>query len=208
MNELGVDARSSATVPYPHESAPSMAPVGRTSSSRRLPSARLHFTYARLAVSRKHESPGTALLAAWNKLASLPGGTWLFSWYVGRLAPYSGTMGARVLALAPGHARIALEDRRRVRNHLDSIHAIALANLGELTTGLAMSTALPPSVRGIPTQLTIVYEKKARGRLTAECRCSVPDVTEPQDHSAQADIVDAEGDVVARVTVRWRVGPR
>ena len=185
-----------------------MPPAERTSSSRRHATARLHVTYARHPVSRKHESPGATLLAAWDRLASLPGGALLFSWYVGRLAPYSGTMGARVLSLGPGHARIALKDRRRVRNHLDSIHAIALANLGELTTGLAMSTALPSTVRGIPTQLTIVYEKKARGRLTAECHCSVPDVTEPQDHSAQANIVDLEGDVVARVTVRWRVGPR
>ncbi len=159
-------------------------------------------------MSRKHESPGAALLAAWNTLTAFPGGSLLFSWYVGRLAPYSGSMGARVRSLSAGHARIELEDRRRVRNHLDSIHAIALANLGELTTGLAMSTALPPTVRGIPTQLTIEYEKKARGRLTTECHCTVPRVTEPVDHTACANIVDAEGDVVARVTVRWRLGPR
>jgi len=159
-------------------------------------------------MSRKHESPGAALLAAWDTLTAFPGGARLFSWYVGRLAPYSGSMGARVQSLSPGHARIELKDRRRVRNHLDSVHAIALANLGELTTGLAMTTALPPTVRGIPVQLTIEYEKKARGRLTAECRCRVPEVAEPVDHTADAEIVDAEGDVVARIAVRWRLGPR
>jgi len=159
-------------------------------------------------MSRKHDSPGAALLAAWDTLTAFPGGTRLFSWYVGRMAPYSASMGARVQSLSPGHARIELPDRRRVRNHLDSIHAVALANLGELTTGLAMTTALPPTVRGIPVQLTIEYEKKARGRLTAECRCRVPGVTEPVDHTAGAEIVDAEGDVVARITVRWRLGPR
>ncbi|HET7039226.1 MAG TPA: DUF4442 domain-containing protein [Gemmatimonadales bacterium] len=156
----------------------------------------------------KHESPGAALLTAWRRLAPLPGGPRLFSWYVGRMAPYSGTIGARVRALAPGHALLELKDRRRVRNHLASIHAIALANLGELTTGLAMTSALPPTVRGIPIRLEIDFLKKARGRLTAECRCAVPPVTGEVEHQAETDIRDPDGEVVARVRVRWRLGPR
>jgi acyl-coenzyme A thioesterase PaaI-like protein len=156
----------------------------------------------------KHESPGTALLAAWRRLAPLPGGQRLFSWYVGRMAPYSGSMGARVKALEPGHAVIELSDRRRVRNHLASIHAIALANLGELTTGLAMTSALPATVRGIPTRLEIDFVKKARGRLRAECRCATVAVTGEETRTVEATIQDPAGDDVARVRVEWRVGPR
>jgi acyl-coenzyme A thioesterase PaaI-like protein len=156
-------------------------------------------------MARKHESPGAALLGAWRRLAPLPGGRALFSWYVGRVAPYSGSMGARVRALEPGHAILELRDRRRVRNHLASIHAIALANLGELTTGLAMTTALPPTVRGIPVRLEIEFVKKARGLLAAECRCTAPPVPPAIEHHAQADIRDLTGAVVARVRVGWRL---
>jgi acyl-coenzyme A thioesterase PaaI-like protein len=159
-------------------------------------------------MSTQHESPGAALLAAWRRLAPLPGGRRLFSWYVGRIAPYSGSMGARVLALEPGHAVIELGDRHRVRNHLASIHAIALANLGELTTGLAMTSALPATVRGIPVRLEIDFLKKARGRLTAECRCVAPAVTGDVEHHAEAAIRDPTGAVVARVRVRWQLGLR
>lgn len=159
-------------------------------------------------MATKHESPGAALLAAWARLAGLPFGRRLFSWHVGRMAPYSGSMGARVRALEPGHAVIELRDHRGVRNHLASVHAIALANLGELTTGLAMTSALPPTVRGIPVRLEIDFLKKARGLLTAECRCLVPPVTADVEVSAEAEIRDPAGDVVARVRVRWRVGPR
>jgi acyl-coenzyme A thioesterase PaaI-like protein len=117
-------------------------------------------------------------------------------------------LGARVTALEPGHAVIELRDRRRVRNHLASIHAIALANLGELTTGLAMTSALPPSVRGIPTRLEIDFVKKARGRLRAECRCAPGPVTGEETRVVEAAIRDPAGEEVARVRVEWRVGPR
>ena len=152
-------------------------------------------------------SPGAALLGTWTRLRPLPGGRWAFSRLLGRMVPYTGSLGARVLELRPGYARIELRDRRAVRNHLNSIHAIALVNLGEVTSGLAMMTALPPGIRGIVTHLETDFLKKARGRLVSECTGEPVPVTEPVEQTVVAEVTDAAGDVVARVRVRWRLAP-
>jgi len=152
-------------------------------------------------------APGERLRASWRRLSKLPGGKTLFSLLVGWMTPYSGTIGARVAELEPGRCRVTLRDRRRVRNHLASVHAMALANLAEMTSGLAVLVGLPAGVQGIVTGFSISYLKKARGLLTAECRVSGLNVTSEQEYEAPVSITDTQGDVVAHATARWRLRP-
>ena len=158
-------------------------------------------------MARALAAPTATLARWWQRLRPLPGGKTLFSVFLGRLAPYTGSIGARVVELRPGYSRWELRDRRRVRNHLNSVHAIALANLAEVASGTAMLMTIPPGVRGIVTALSIEYLKKARGRLVAECRCEVAPVTVEREQLDEAEIRDEARDLVARATVRWRLAP-
>ena len=151
-------------------------------------------------------SPGARVLSLWRRCVGLPFGRALFGALFARQVPYSGSIGATVLDLAPGHAKLALRDRRAVRNHLGSIHAVALTNLGELASGLAMTTALPAGVRGIVLRIETVYLKKARGTLVCDCRANVPEVAGDLNHEVHAEIRDGGGDIVASVRVVWRLG--
>ena len=143
----------------------------------------------------------------WRRFAPLPGGKWLFSAVLGRYVPYTGSISANVLRLEPGLCVASLRDRRRVRNHLGSIHAMALANLGEMVTGLALMNSLPDRARGILTGFNVDYLKKARGRLTAECRCEIPADNTEREYELTGEIRDAQGDIVSTARARWLVGP-
>jgi acyl-coenzyme A thioesterase PaaI-like protein len=134
-------------------------------------------------------------------------GKWVFSRMVGLIAPFSGSIGAKVEMLQPGHGVVTLKDRRKVRNHLKSVHAIALVNLAELVTGLTLMNSLKDDTRGILTAIQMQYHKKARGLLTAECFCDVPDGNAEKEIVLCGEIKDETGEVVATATATWLIGP-
>ncbi len=148
-----------------------------------------------------------ALFALWKKVGHLPGAKLLFSKLVGKVAPYTGTIDARIQELRPRYSRLVMCDRPLIRNHLSSVHALALANFAEEATGLAMLAGFPPGTRGIITRLDIEYLKKARGTLTAECHAPEVATNAPAEYQVETDIKSSRGDVVARATITWRVGP-
>ncbi|MCP4980726.1 MAG: DUF4442 domain-containing protein [Gammaproteobacteria bacterium] len=147
------------------------------------------------------------ILKWWSRLAPLPAGEWLFSFALGWIAPYSGSIGARVEELRPGFARVSLRDRRKVRNHLHSIHAIALVNLGEITTGLAVLSTINDSMRGILVDIRAEYRKKARGKLTAIAEFQLPEALQDNtEFRVEARLCDRSGETVTLVTARWLLG--
>ena len=148
------------------------------------------------------------VLQRWQRMSGRPGGKLLFSLGVGRMARYTGTIRPRVQELRPGYARVRMRDRPGVRNHLRSVHAIALMNLAEVTSGLAMLAGMPDDARAIITNLAIEYKKKARGTLEAECSTTPPASSERREYVIEAVVRDDAGEEVARATARWLVGPR
>lgn len=141
----------------------------------------------------------------WARTRHLPLGKPLFSRLIGRIAPYTGTMGASVLELDDGHCVTELRERHQVRNHLKSIHAVALINLGELTTGLAVMHAVDGHGRGIVKRLECEYLKKARGTITGTCQVDVPRSAGTHELLVEGVLRDEAGDVVARVTATWKL---
>ena len=114
----------------------------------------------------------------------------------------------QIVAIEKGSSLLELRERRKIRNHLKSIHAIALANIAELASGLAMLSALPENSRGIVRSINIEYSKKARGTLIVKGHASpAQNLTGNIEELATAEIFDSSGELVAKMKVIWQVGP-
>ncbi len=154
-------------------------------------------------MAQNNESPGEKILANWKKLKDKPFGKKLFSHMVGRMAAYTGSIKALITDLKPGHCHAFLKERKSNKNHLRSIHAVALINLGEVTSGLAVLSGMSSQIRGILTKMEMEYIKKAKGNLTAQCNCEIPEVKDELKYQVQTTIKDSSGDVVAVGTFYW-----
>ena len=155
---------------------------------------------------------GTKITKATNMftaLRSVPGGRYMFSKLVGFMAPYTGSIGAIVSRLTPGSCEVSMTDRPWKRNPFGSLHACAIANLAELTSGLAGVTAMESTkgVRGIPVKMTVSYISKARGTLTCVATLPLTELPTGVDETKTVDVVcdvkDASDTVVASAIVKW-----
>lgn len=154
------------------------------------------------------ENHPNELQRRWDKLSQWPLGKKFFNLLIGLYIPYTGSISADVQELRPGYAKVTMRDRRKVRNHLKSIHAIALANLAEYTGNLALVSGMPDDARFIVKNISIDYIKKARGVLTGECQAPGVPSNEKKEFSVEVTLRDEEGDVVVRGKLLTLIGPK
>ena len=153
-------------------------------------------------------SPTKLIREGWPKFIKIPGGKRLFSTLVGNFIPYTGSISPLVTSIEDHKASVFLKDRRAVRNHLDSIHAIALANLGEFTTGLCVISQLQEKSKAILVKIEIEYLKKARGDLLSTAEQIIEkSITEDTDFKVKAEIKNLQDEIVCVLHATWRVRP-
>jgi len=145
------------------------------------------------------------IFRVWQKLKLIPGGTFLFTKLLDFVVPYTGSIHPRVLKIERGHTKIELRDHRAVRNHLRSIHAVALSNLGEMSSGLAMLSTFPSNWEGIVVGFSIEFLKKARGTIIAESRVEPPPTLDGKIYEVHSSLRNSSGEVVANFTAQWKL---
>ena len=121
----------------------------------------------------------------------------------------------RILALASGSARVSATLRRANRNHLGTLHACALATIGEFSAGLALLGAFSPSeYRLIMSRLEVDYTRRADSQVTSTAQITPQDLAEIRQQLSDGAVVtrwmtselrNFSNDLVATVRTEWQI---
>jgi acyl-coenzyme A thioesterase PaaI-like protein len=149
------------------------------------------------------------VLTLWNKSTALPLGQRVFSFLFAQKAPYFASIRPRFLTVEPNRVELLIPNRRRVHNHLKTVHAIALCNGLEAAMGALAEATIPADKRWIPKGMEVAYTAKATGDVTCIAE------TEPEQWIAENPDVPvrvrgelADGTVVIEGVIRLWVTPR
>ena len=145
----------------------------------------------------------------WHKLCNLPAGKWMFTKLVCLKAPYFASIKPRFESLRPGYCEIRIKKKRRVLNHIKTVHAIAMCNMAELAGGTMTEVTVPTSHRWIPKGMTVEYLKKAETDLRAIAELNpIPEFTESAELPVTVNVVDANDQTVFRAVITMWVSPK
>ncbi len=147
-------------------------------------------------------------LSMYNRYAKFPLGKSIFSRLVCVKAPYFGTISPRFVELRPGYGEIRMRKRRRVQNHLGTVHALAMGNLCELAAGMTLDVTLPAKMRWIPRSMNIEYLKLARTDLTARCSIETTGLDAKKDFPVIVSVTDTAGTEVVRAAITMYISPK
>ena len=130
--------------------------------------------------------------------------------------PFNGHVGLDLVEVGDGRGVVKLPDAPELKNHVGSQHAGALFAAGEFASGGAFVGAFAEqmgSMTPLARSAEIDYRKLAKGEITAtgtlteskESLLGRLDADGRVEFPIDVELTDADGQVVAAMTVHWHV---
>lgn len=145
------------------------------------------------------------IIRLYNRMNRLPMGKTLFSRAVCQTAPYFSSISPRVESLEPCRCVVTMKKRRKVTNHLKTVHAIAMCNMAELAGGLMTDASIPQGARWIPSGMSVKYLKKAKTDLTATADGSELDWSQDGTVQVTVSVTDRSGQQVFHALIDMNI---
>jgi len=121
---------------------------------------------------------------------------------------FANTAGVKLLKVTNTEVLLTLANKKRVQNHIGGIHAVAAALLAESATGIMLGINLPDSRLPLLKSMTLNYQKRMQGALTAKAILNADQITqihqqEKGDLMISVELVDESGEAPILVEMNW-----
>ncbi|WP_026317764.1 DUF4442 domain-containing protein [Algicola sagamiensis] len=139
--------------------------------------------------------------------------SFLLSQLFNRQVKFAGTAGIRVMSLSNDGCHLQLNNKKRVQNHIGSVHAAATALLAESASGIAFGYHVPDDKIPLLKTMHINYVKRSSGNLTAQAQLTpeqIEQVTsqEKGDISVRVTVTDEADIQPVEITMEWAWIPK
>lgn len=150
-----------------------------------------------------------------NRINTLPEALriWLLSFIIGRIVRFAGTAGSKVIKLTPNECVIVLPNKKKVQNHIGSVHAAAMALLAESATGFITGLSVPDSRILVIRKLELEYLRRASGDMKAVARFDDEQIayiqnTEKGEIVVPVVVTDSTGTETVKAHMVWAWTPK
>ncbi|OUS40939.1 DUF4442 domain-containing protein [Oleispira antarctica] len=139
--------------------------------------------------------------------------TFALSKAMGRVIKYAGTSGLRFEKLTANECIVVIPNRKKVQNHIGSVHAAAMGLLAETATGFMTGLTVPDNRIIVIKSMNLEYLKQATGDMKAVATFSDEQVefiknNEKADINVPVVITDEKGIETVKATMVWAWAPK
>ncbi|HLW74616.1 MAG TPA: DUF4442 domain-containing protein [Gammaproteobacteria bacterium] len=150
-----------------------------------------------------------------HRLDKLPTGLrqTLITWIFGGAVHFVRTTGLLFEELSEERAVLIVQNRRRVQNHIGTVHAAAVALLGETATGAVFGMSVPDDKFPVLKSMRINYLKRSEGGLRAEATlpaevCARFTIEQKGELAVPVKITDKTGEPTVECEYVWAWRPK
>jgi acyl-coenzyme A thioesterase PaaI-like protein len=132
---------------------------------------------------------------------------------LGNAVPFVGTAGVVIEELTPSRCVVVVRNRRRVQNHIRSVHAAAITLLAETASGMVVGMNVPEDRVPVVKTIGMEFKKRSKGDirviavLTDEQRRQIADLPKGE-LSVAVKVVDGEEKEPVMATMIWAWTPK
>ncbi|MBK6757112.1 MAG: DUF4442 domain-containing protein [Moraxellaceae bacterium] len=132
---------------------------------------------------------------------------------LGKVVPYVGTSGLLYEEITSERVIVSIKNRHKVQNHINNVHAAAMALLAETATGFVVGINLPDDKLPLIKSLKVDFYKRTKGDMRAVATLTAEDVaritSEPKGELwVSVSVTDESGDEPIKCEMLWAWVPK